>query len=117
MKKFSIILLFLFIVLTVIIISCPVVTIWDRSIIVFIQKILSFIPIVIPMLPDCMLYFIMVFIPLIGFSIFFIKKKIVLQIFIFCLDSYYNIFNKLYYKVINKTPAATFRTPDKFHSS
>lgn len=76
MKKFSIILLFLFIVLTVMIISCPVVTIWDRSIIVFIQKILSFIPIVIPMLPDCMLYCIMVFIPLIGFSIFFIKKRL-----------------------------------------
>ncbi len=75
MKKiFS--LLILFIILTVLIISCPIITQWDRSFIIFLQYKLSFLPLWIPMLPDCILYWIMIVIPLISFGIFFIKKRL-----------------------------------------
>lgn len=73
-KLFS--LLIVFIILTILIISCPIITKWDRSIIIFIQQKLSFLPLWIPMLPDCTLYSAMIVIPLISFGIFFIKKRL-----------------------------------------
>lgn len=75
MKKiFS--LLILFIILTVLIISCPIITQWDRSVIILIQQKLSFLPLWIPMLPDCILYTVMILLPLVGFGIFFVKKRL-----------------------------------------
>ena len=75
MKKiFS--LLILFIILTALIISCPIITQWDRSIIIFVQQKLSFLPLWIPMLPDCILYTAMIILPLVGFGIFFVKKRL-----------------------------------------
>lgn len=73
-KTFS--LLILFIILTVLIISCPIITQWDRSIIIFVQQKLSFLPLWIPMLPDCILYTTMIVLPLVGFGIFFVKKRL-----------------------------------------
>lgn len=74
MKKiFS--LLILFIILTVLIISCPIITEWDRSIIILIQQKLSFLPLWLPMLPDCILYTAMIILPLVGFGVFFVKKR------------------------------------------
>ena len=73
-KTFS--LLILFIILTALIISCPIITQWDRSIIIFVQQKLSFLPLWIPMLPDCILYTAMIILPLVGFGIFFVKKRL-----------------------------------------
>ncbi len=73
-KTFS--LLILFIILTVLIISCPIITQWDRSIIIFVQQKLSFLPLWIPMLPDYILYTTMIALPLVGFGIFFVKKRL-----------------------------------------
>ena len=74
MKKiFS--LLILFIILTVLIITCPIITEWDRSIIILIQQKLSFLPLWLPMLPDCILYTAMIILPLVGFGVFFVKKR------------------------------------------
>ena len=74
MKKiFS--LLILFIKLTVLIITCPIITEWDRCIIILIQQKLSFLPLWLPMLPDCILYTAMIILPLVGFGVFFVKKR------------------------------------------
>lgn len=74
MKKiFS--LLILFIILTVLIITCPIITEWDRCIIILIQQKLSFLPLWLPMLPDCILYTAMIILPLVGFGVFFVKKR------------------------------------------
>lgn len=82
MKKiFS--LFILFIILTILIISCPIITQWDRSIIILLQQKLSFLPLWIPMLPDCILYSTMIVISLISFGIFFIKKRLWVDIVCF----------------------------------
>ena len=75
MKK-VIILSFLFILLVILINFCPVVSQWDKSFIMVIQKKLAFLPLWLPMLPDCILYTAMIVIPLFGFSVFFIKKRL-----------------------------------------
>ncbi len=69
-------LLILFILLTIFISSCPIITQWDRSFIILIQQKLSFLPLWIPMLPDCILYTAMIILPLVGFAIFFVKKRL-----------------------------------------
>ena len=76
MLRKIIILAAIFLLLTSLIIFCPVVTQWDRSLIIFVQNHLSFLPLWIPMLPDCILYSIMILIPIAGFGIFFIKNRL-----------------------------------------
>ena len=66
----------LFLLLTFAVSFCPVVTQWDRSLILFVQNHLSFLPSWLPMLPDCILYMVMIIIPLLGFGIYFIKKRL-----------------------------------------
>ena len=72
--------LIIFIIFTSLIISCPIITNWDRSIIISIQNLLKDLPIIIPMLPDCKLYSIMITLPLVIGSIFFIRNKKYLDI-------------------------------------
>ena len=76
MKKTALLILILiFIVYTIIIKTCSAVTIWDKSIILSVQNALKDLPLYIPLLPDCKLYSLMIAIPLIGGSAYFIKKK------------------------------------------
>ena len=74
----------LFLLLTFAVSFCPVVTQWDRSLILFVQNHLSFLPLWLPMLPDCILYMVMIIIPLLGFGIYFIKKCLWKDLIIFC---------------------------------
>ncbi len=74
--KNVVILLIIFLILTALIISCPIITQWDRGFIMFLQGSLSSIPLWIPMLPDCVLYSAMIVIPLLGFGIFFVRRKL-----------------------------------------
>lgn len=74
-----------FLILLILINSCPVITDWDRSLIVFVQQKLSFLPLIIPILPDCILYSMMIVIPLIGFGVFFFWKKMYVDLL--CLFS------------------------------
>ena len=74
----------LFLLLTSLIIFCPVVTQWDRSLIIFIQNRLASLPIWLPMLPDCILYSAMIAVPITGFGIFFIKKRLWQDLILFC---------------------------------
>lgn len=74
MKKTALLIL-IFIVYTIIIKTCPAITLWDKSMILFIQNKLQKFPLYLPLLPDCKLYSLMIAIPLIGGSAYFIKKK------------------------------------------
>ncbi len=69
-------LLIIFLVLLILISSCPIISEWDRSLIILVQQKLSSVPLAVPMMPDCILYSIMIAIPLIGFGVFFVKKKL-----------------------------------------
>ena len=84
MLRKIIILAAIFILLTFLIIFCPVVTQWDRSLIIFVQNHLSFLPLWVPMLPDCILYSAMIIVPIAGFGIFFIKKRLWKDLILFC---------------------------------
>ena len=74
MKK-TILLTITFIIYTIIIKTCPLVTLWDRSVVSFVQAKLSKIPLYIPLLPDCKLYSLMIAIPLLAGSVYFLRKK------------------------------------------
>ena len=74
MKK-SIILFLVFLIYTFFIITCPAITEWDKGLISFIQSKLSILPLWIPVLPDCILYTIMIIIPFLIFGIYFYKKR------------------------------------------
>ena len=65
-----------FLIFTSLIVFCPVVTQWDRSVIIFLQDKLGFLSIQIFKLPDCILYSIMIALPLIGFGVYFVTKKL-----------------------------------------
>ena len=84
MLRKIIILAAIFILLTSLIIFCPVVTQWDRSLIIFVQNHLSFLPLWVPMLPDCILYSALIIVPIAGFGIFFIKKRLRKDLILFC---------------------------------
>ena len=84
MLRKIIILAAIFILLTFLIIFCPVVTQWDRSLIMFVQDHLSFSPLWVPMLPDCILYSAMIIVPIAGFGIFFINKRLWKDLILFC---------------------------------
>ena len=64
-----------FILLTLFIKLCPILTLWDKALIVFIQEGLKNVPLWIAELPDCKLYSIMIALPLIIGSILFFKRK------------------------------------------
>ena len=74
MKKISLIII-TFLVYTIIIKTCPVVTLWDKSIIIALQEKLKDLPLFLPLLPDCKLYSLMIAIPLIFGLIHFLRKR------------------------------------------
>ncbi len=74
MKKIKF-LIIAFALYTIIIMACPDVTAWDKSLIIALQTKLKNLPLFIPLLPDCKLYTLMIAIPLIGGSVYFLKKK------------------------------------------
>lgn len=79
MKK-AVVLLIFFIIYTLVIKFCPIITEWDKAFIVYLQNSLKDLPLIIPQLPDCKLYSAMIAIPLIVGGIYFFKKKKYLDI-------------------------------------
>lgn len=79
MKK-TIFLLLFFIIYTLIIKFCPIITEWDKAFIIYLQNLLKDLPLIIPQLPDCKLYSIMIAFPLIVGGIYFFKQKTYLNI-------------------------------------
>lgn len=74
MKRISV-LTILFIINTCLIKFCPVITEWDRIFIKFLQNGMKDVPVVLALLPDCSLYSIMIVLPIIVVSAYFIRKK------------------------------------------
>ena len=83
MKK-TIFFITLFLIYTAIVCFCPVVTQWDKNVIINIQSWLKGLPLWIPMLPDCSLYSILIIIPLIVGFILFFKRMLLIDIVLFC---------------------------------
>ena len=83
-NKLVYILLTVFILITLLIMLCPVITLWDKAIIVTIQEMMKNVPLGVAELPDCKLYSIMIALPLIIGTLFFFKKKQYLNIAYLC---------------------------------
>ena len=83
MKK-SLLLFAIFIIFSIIVKSCPIINLWDKTFILHLQGVLKNLPLWIPLLPDCKLYLIMIALPLIVESIWFFKKKEYKSIIFLC---------------------------------
>lgn len=82
--KRALILLAIFLIYTIIIISCPVIDLWDKEVILHLQKLFAPLPLYLPLLPDCKLYSLMIVLPLIVGSVWFFKKKMYKNIVYLC---------------------------------
>ena len=83
MKKI-ILLIIAFLIFTILINFCPVITLWDKSFIISIQNLMKNIPVIFALLPDCILYSIMIALPLITGGIYFIINKNRINFIILC---------------------------------
>lgn len=93
MKK-SLFLLTLFVLFTILIKFCPVITKWDEIFIFNIQEKLNFLPYAIPLLPDKSLYTVMIAIPLTVGGFWGIKnKKYIETIFLWSIPLVTFLFN------------------------
>lgn len=93
MKKIFLILT-LFVFYSILIKFCPVITKWDEIFIGFVQEKLSFLPFIIPLLPDKSLYSAMIAIPLITGGLWGLKnKKYVEMIFLWSIPLVTFLFN------------------------
>lgn len=68
-------LLIIFIIYTILIVNCPMITSLDRLIISFIQDKLDFVPIIVPQMFDCVLYSLMIVSSLVVCGIYLLLKK------------------------------------------
>ena len=101
MKKTIIILSILFLIYTVIVNFCPVVTQWDENLIVMTQSALKDIPVEIPRFISSEMFHIMLIAPLIAGVIFFIRKYLILDIIILCSSPFVaKGFNYIFKKII-----------------
>lgn len=108
LRKISIIFASAFLILIALINSCPVVTQWDRSFIIFMQERLAGLPLWIPMLPDCVLYTAMIILPLLSGAIFFIKKRKVADFNLLFINSACNIFTELSFKASDSSATTAY---------
>lgn len=69
------ILMISFILFSILINTYPTITLWDRSLILYVQKLLIIVPNSIPIAFDGILYLLMLIIPIIFSSVYFIIKK------------------------------------------
>ena len=83
MKK-TILLIIIFLIYSFVIKTVSCITLLDMKVIVFVQKFLEKIPLSIPILPDCKLYSLMIAIPLILCSVFFLRRREWLKTLFIC---------------------------------
>lgn len=83
MKKI-IFLIILFLIYTIIVRYCPVVTQWDENVIVFLQENLKNVPLTLPTLFDSKLYSMSIIVPLIIGVILFFRKMLIIDVILFC---------------------------------
>ncbi len=118
MKK-SLFLLTLFVLFTILIKFCPVITKWDEIFIGFVQEKLSFLPFILPLLPDKSLYAAMIVFPLITGGLWGLKnKKYVETVFLWSIPLVTFLFNCVVKNLIQRErPPIELQTvihPDSF---
>ena len=77
-------LIFIFLIYTGVVNFCPAVTAWDESFILRLQYLLRDLPLIIPLLPDCKLYTLMIVFPLLLGSWGFIRQRNFLSAAVLC---------------------------------
>ena len=82
-KKSIIVLIILFIIYSIIVNTCPVVTQWDRGVILSVQELLKNLPVSIPDMAGSWFYNICLYVPLIIGGIYFFKKYLLIDLIIF----------------------------------
>lgn len=103
MKKHLFYLTFVFLSFTLLIYFCPIITQWDKSVIIAVQNSLHFIPQWIPILFDSQLYSIFIAIPLIFSIIYFYKKYLYLDVFIIAsVPIFTYLFNLIFKQIIQR---------------
>lgn len=102
MKKiFSI--LTLFVLFTITTKFCPIITKWDEIFIAFFQNKLSFLPYIIPLLPDKSLYSVMIAIPLISGGFWGLKnRKYIETVFLWSIPLVTFLFNCIIKNLIQR---------------
>ena len=101
MKKTIIILSILFLIYTIVVNFCPIVTQWDENIIIFVQNVLKNVPVEIPRFISSEMFHIMLIVPLIVGGVFFIRKYLIIDIFIlFSAPFVAKGFNYIFKKII-----------------
>ena len=83
MKK-TLLLFAIFAIFSIVLITCPIIDLWDRIFILNLQEMLKSFPLWIPLLPDCKLYSVMIVLPLVIFGIWFFKRKEYKVLIYFC---------------------------------
>ena len=103
MKKYIIALIILFIIYAIIVNTCPVVTQWDRSVIIALQDSLKGLPLWIPSLMDTEIYASLIVIPIIVGAVYFFKKYLLIDLVLFSsapLVAY--IFNHIFKMIVHR---------------
>lgn len=103
MKKYIIALIILFIIYAIVVNTCPVVTQWDRSVIIALQDYLKGLPLWIPSLMDTEIYASLIVIPIIVGAVYFFKKYLLIDLVLFSsapLVAY--IFNHIFKMIVHR---------------
>jgi undecaprenyl-diphosphatase len=102
-KKYIIALIILFIIYAIVVNTCPVVTQWDRSVIIALQDSLKGLPLWIPSLMDTEIYASLIVIPIIVGAVYFFKKYLLIDLVLFSsapLVAY--IFNHIFKMIVHR---------------
>ena len=105
----------LFLIYTAIICFRPIVTQWDRNIIIAVQDCLKDLPAWIPMLPDSKLYAICIVLPLIIGSVYFYRNLLILDMIIFSTSPLIAYILNSIIKVVVQRPRPPFELQIAVH--
>ena len=102
MKKI-IFLIILFIIYTIIVNTCPIVTQWDSSVVLAIQHMLKDVPVTIPDIAGTWLYTLGIYVPIIIGIVYFFSKYLLIDIVLFSsAPAIAYIFNKILKNIVQR---------------
>lgn len=102
MKKI-IFLIILFIIYTIIVNTCPIVTQWDSSVVLAVQHMLKDVPVTIPDIAGTWLYTLGIYVPIIIGIVYFFSKYLLIDIVLFSsAPAIAYIFNKILKNIVQR---------------
>ncbi len=102
MKKI-IFLIILFIIYTIIVNTCPIVTQWDSSVVLAVQHMLKDVPVTIPDIAGTWLYTLGIYVPIIIGIVYFFRKYLLIDIVLFSsAPAIAYIFNKILKNIVQR---------------